>query len=334
MKGRGTVSAELARLFLLYAERRGIDSALAVRALGVGEIRDGERIDGARVAGLLSRFSELAGDPLFGIRLGSWAAKQPIHHLVLVTALASGTAGGALERLLRFHALLADALSPEIVRDGDVAELRVLAGSAEREGGQLAEAAVAMLAGLVRRIGGAGAGVEVLLRRAPATGCRSALGTEVRFGAPVDAVRFPASVLAVPNPLADPELVELLDRHAAGRLAALGRERWTARTARAVREGLVKNGCVPTLREVSHGLAVPQRTLQARLREEATGFRQLVDEVRRERGEALLADPTVALIEVAFLLGFGDQSAFTNAFRRWTGRTPAAYRRSISAVRR
>jgi AraC-like DNA-binding protein len=85
---------------------------------------------------------------------------------------------------------------------------------------------------------------------------------------------------------------------------------------------------------VSHGLAVPQRTLQARLREEATGFRQLVDEVRRERGEALLADPTVALIEVAFLLGFGDQSAFTNAFRRWTGRTPAAYRRSISAVRR
>ncbi len=333
--GHGTVSARLLRLAQRYAERRGVDPAPSLRALRLEEVSDDERIDGGRFAALLARLADLTRDPLFGIRLGSWAARQPVHHLVLATALSAATAGEALQRLVRFHGLLADALAPVMAENEGTIELRVLAAPGAGADGQLAEAAVAMLSVLVRRIGGGA--VAVSLRRAPAASrgeYRRLLETDVRFGARFDAVRFPARLLATLNPLADPELGEILERHAAGRLADVQRGTWTARAGRAVREGLVEIGSTPTLAQVSRALGTTPRTLQLRLAHEGTGFRTVRDEVRRQRGEELLRDRTVSLVEIAFLLGFADQSAFTNAFRRWTGQPPAAYRRSISPVRR
>ncbi len=334
-EGHGTVSARFLRLALRYAERHGVDPARSLRAVRLEEVSDDERIDGGRFAALLARLADLARDPLFGIRLGAWAASQPIHHLVLATALSAASAGEALRRLVRFHGLLADALAPVMVENEGTVELRVHAAPGVGGYGQLAEAAVAMLSVLVRRIGGGA--VAVSLRRAPATPrgeCRRLLGADVRFGARFDAVHFPAHLLATSNPLADPELGELLERHAAGRLAEVQRVTWTTRAGRAVRGGLVEMGSTPTLGQVSRALGTTPRTLQLRLAEEGSGFRTVCDAVRRQRGEELLRDRAVSLVEVAFLLGFADQSAFTNAFRRWTGQTPAAYRRSISPVRR
>jgi len=48
--------------------------------------------------------------------------------------------------------------------------------------------------------------------------------------------------------------------------------------------------------------------------------------VRKETARTLLADRSIALSEIAFLLGFSEQSAFTRAYKRWTGSTPAAAR--------
>lgn len=48
--------------------------------------------------------------------------------------------------------------------------------------------------------------------------------------------------------------------------------------------------------------------------------------VRREAAQSLLQSHDHNLTDVAFLTGFSDQTAFTRAFKRWTGTTPAAYR--------
>ncbi|HCB38720.1 MAG TPA: AraC family transcriptional regulator, partial [Gammaproteobacteria bacterium] len=42
-----------------------------------------------------------------------------------------------------------------------------------------------------------------------------------------------------------------------------------------------------------------------------------------------LNDPNMSLVDVAFLLGFSEQSPFTKAFKRWTGETPGEYRRHL-----
>jgi AraC-like DNA-binding protein len=74
------------------------------------------------------------------------------------------------------------------------------------------------------------------------------------------------------------------------------------------------------------------RTLQRRLRDEGTSFREVHDNARREIASDLLADPSLSISEVADRLGFGDVSAFDTAFKRWAKRTPGAYRRGILAV--
>ncbi len=56
-------------------------------------------------------------------------------------------------------------------------------------------------------------------------------------------------------------------------------------------------------------------------------FKSLLVEVRRELAEAYLRNNQLSLQEISFLLGFSDMSAFTHAFKRWTGKPPSHFRR-------
>ena len=47
---------------------------------------------------------------------------------------------------------------------------------------------------------------------------------------------------------------------------------------------------------------------------------------RRELALRYLEDPNKSATDVTFLLGFSGQSAFSRAFRRWTGSSPTEYR--------
>lgn len=82
----------------------------------------------------------------------------------------------------------------------------------------------------------------------------------------------------------------------------------------------------PDIRVVTSELGMSDRTLQRRLTEEGTSFKQLLTEARRERALEYLADPTLDLKEVAFLLGYEDQNSFFRAFRQWEGDTPSHWR--------
>jgi AraC-like DNA-binding protein len=73
------------------------------------------------------------------------------------------------------------------------------------------------------------------------------------------------------------------------------------------------------------------RTLQRRLRERGIIYAALIDQVRRRLSSRYLADAKLSLGEIAYLLGYSESSAFNRAYRRWTGRTPSADRRSIAA---
>jgi len=64
-----------------------------------------------------------------------------------------------------------------------------------------------------------------------------------------------------------------------------------------------------------------------RLAERGQPFRQLRESALRELAELHLADPRLTLADVSELLGYTEQSAFSRAFKRWSGQSPLAWRR-------
>ncbi len=69
-------------------------------------------------------------------------------------------------------------------------------------------------------------------------------------------------------------------------------------------------------------LGISQRTMQRRLKEAGTSFRELLDEMRRERAIILLSTPSLTLTEIAMQLGYGQVSSLNRAVKRWTDKTP------------
>ena len=74
------------------------------------------------------------------------------------------------------------------------------------------------------------------------------------------------------------------------------------------------------------------RTLQRRLKEHGVVFNQVVDDMRFRAAKSYLAQDDIAASEVAYLLGFAEQSSFNRAFKRWSGQTPTEYRRRVAAI--
>lgn len=83
---------------------------------------------------------------------------------------------------------------------------------------------------------------------------------------------------------------------------------------------------------VARELAMSEATLNRRLAREGTHFRALRDAIVWELTDALLANPTLKLEAVARSVGFNDAAAFSRAFTRRAGCTPAAYRRRLLGV--
>ncbi|GGG69163.1 AraC family transcriptional regulator [Paenibacillus radicis (ex Gao et al. 2016)] len=80
------------------------------------------------------------------------------------------------------------------------------------------------------------------------------------------------------------------------------------------------------IRAVASELGMSDRTLQRRLTDEGTTFKQLLTQARHEQAREYLADPKLDIKEVAFLIGYEDQNSFYRAFRLWEDDTPSNWR--------
>lgn len=93
-----------------------------------------------------------------------------------------------------------------------------------------------------------------------------------------------------------------------------------------IREALPSG--IPAIGTLAHHMSMSSRTLTRRLSENNFQFRELVQKVQEEVARELLRNTVNSVAEIAFQTGFSEQSAFSRAFKRWTGYSPAAYRRA------
>jgi AraC-like DNA-binding protein len=87
-----------------------------------------------------------------------------------------------------------------------------------------------------------------------------------------------------------------------------------------------------TQETVASSLNKSVSTLQRQLKAEGASYRAVLEETRRDLAERLLEEQRYALSQIAYLLGFSDQGNFSRAFKRWTGRSPAAFRRHVETA--
>lgn len=151
----------------------------------------------------------------------------------------------------------------------------------------------------------------------------------VHFGADKDALLLSRDALEVPNLLGDEGITQFLVSHLDHELSAIKDTlNLAAQTkdqiARALSEGL------PKMADIARRLGMSVRSFHRRLAEHGVTFQTLTEETRREIASGMLRDETYSLSEIAFMAGFSEQSAFTRAFKRWTGQTPAQFRKSPS----
>ncbi|EKF75842.1 AraC family transcriptional regulator [Alcanivorax hongdengensis A-11-3] len=150
-------------------------------------------------------------------------------------------------------------------------------------------------------------------------------GCQPQFGAAENRASFQAGLLAMPLPRANRATARLCEEQCQQLLMQRARRKGVAVQ---VRQRLLEQpGRFPDMEEMAAGLNVTSRTLRRQLAREGTGYRELLDEVRLMLAEQWLLAGVLRLEEISERLGFSEVSNFIHAFRRWTGQSPASYRR-------
>lgn len=83
---------------------------------------------------------------------------------------------------------------------------------------------------------------------------------------------------------------------------------------------------VLSLEETAANFHMSARSLQRRLKEEDANFHQLADGVRQHLAVEAIKQTRNTVKEIAFMMGYNELSAFSRAFKRWTGSSPETYR--------
>jgi len=165
--------------------------------------------------------------------------------------------------------------------------------------------------------------------RSPKNGAEWAtlFGCNVRFEQPESALVFPAEALELANVQSEQTLQVFL-KSVPYRLIVPSYREYTLRDRVLAIFGDDFSHALPDAAAVADKLGMSVSTLRRQLSAEKTTFQALKDECRRAAAIRYLASTDLTLNDIAGLLGFDESSAFFRAFKRWTGTTPTAYRRS------
>ncbi len=153
----------------------------------------------------------------------------------------------------------------------------------------------------------------------------------VRLAAGWCGVAFDAQLLELPLSHSDPGLKSLMDARAEELLQDFEHKANLVNEVRAVVADLLPAG-EPALETVAGRLGLTPRALQNRLRQSEMSFKDIVDRVRRALVLGYLRDRQLSLLDLAFLLGFAEQSSFSRAFKRWFGESPQQYRKRLKQL--
>lgn len=330
-----TTLASVARLIGESLERDyGIDPGPVFRDLDIDPGRLGK--PGSRVAfrmmtRLWDRAVELSEDPWMGFAVGRRA--MPGDFYVLGQAwLSSASLAGALRRLCRFRRVVTT-LTGQLrldETDGEYELVRVFPDDARKPHKAARDAGFVAFLRMCDFVTGQPVrplGVTLTLPPDRASSRYEELfGCPVAYGGDREILRFAAADLERPLTGSIPELAQATDQIAERYIDSLDR----SKVSTAVRQMLVQT--LPAGRSdqdtIAKRLYRSRSTLQRQLSAEGTSYREILESTRLDLAKQYLLDGRYSQAQIAFMVGFSDQSNFARAFRRWTGLSPGDFQKA------
>ena len=253
--------------------------------------------------------------------------------MICHAVLGCKTLGQALERSLRFYALILDDIAGKLARPGGEAAIEL---HEKRAPARVFahEVLLMLLHGVACWL--VGRRIPVLRAQfaypepAHSAEYRLMYSTNLSFQAPHTALVFHASHLDLPIVQNERTLKEFL-RNAPENILVKYKNgsSLTARTRRRLRQCLP--GELPEFETLAGEMNMTAATLRRRLHDEGTSYQSIKDQLRRDLAISYLSHSARSAMDIGLELGFSERSAFHRAFKKWTGASPGEFRRRLSA---
>ena len=269
--------------------------------------------------------------PALGLAIGRCACPRHVGVLGYI-ALYCDTAAQALLRFNRFEPLLHNLAPSQLSMEGEDVVIRWT----QRSASLLSDEVIAAgLIAMARRLTGDDSAVPARVafaHPAPADTrpYEHFFGAAASFGNPTLSIRVPARCMTLPVDSRDPWLVQLLEQQAQALLDALPRADAFLQQVQEQIVAVLQDG-PPDLRRVAPRLGLSERSLYRQLGERGLRYKAVLAAVRYELARKYLENPHLTLAQIALMLGFSGQSAFSRAFRSWSGQAPLRYRQQRNA---
>ena len=326
------VDGLISRLACARARKAGVALAplLAKANLTVQQIDDSRvRLAARDQIQLLDLVADAVPDDLLGVHLAQHCDLREMGLLYYVLA-SSETVIEALRRAVRYAVLVNEGVLQQCTVGRQIRIAFKYVGISRHLDRHQSEFWMVLLVRVLRQLTGLGVSASrvrlVHARQKTPRELAPFLGRDIRFGASVDEISFSAPIGSARVIGADPYLNKHLIAYYEDALAR-------RRVSRGSFRAQVENAVVPLLPhaevrigEIARRLGLSQRTLARRLNDEGLSFSALLAGLRHDLADRYLADGDTSISQIAWLLGYQEVSAFSKAYKRWSGKAPREVR--------
>lgn len=328
---RGSSISSWALLVAKALAAEGHDSEALFRSAGLDptKLRDPDArypIEGmCRLWRLAAQVTE---DPYFGFKAASYWHPTTINALGF-SWMASDSLRDALTRMARYGRLVTTVAQMELEEYDDHFAFRIRTTMPRAEvPHEAVDAGLATFVAMCRMSYGSDFDPLRVVTQRPAVEDPSRyieyFRAPVEFSAPENILYFSKEALEAHLPTANPRLARINDQVITEYLAQFDKNSASIRVRSKLTEMLPAGNV--TQQDVADSLHMSLRTLQRKLADEKTSYKELLEETRKELANQYLRQGCLSVSEVTYLLGFSEPSNFARAFKRWTGRTPSEFR--------